>query len=187
MSNTEQSKMFFPTVLPRDLVKNALLVAGYFLVSWMGKPASAEIVLPDRCYMGGICIENVFLEKNKIAEGNTGTLYAVELMSRTWGASDDSREIADTNQYTSYVYCSTQRPTYVVEQNGQYRATRLNPGGEPYGFNMGMYPIYWATCHNLVGPDFFSPRMTNEARRLGYSLNLVENQTEISELNEVLD
>ena len=39
--------------------------------------------------------------------------------------------------------------------------------------------LYWNTCHNFVGPDFFSARMTRKAKSLGYPLNLQRSQFEL--------
>ncbi|PSF33891.1 hypothetical protein C7H19_19400 [Aphanothece hegewaldii CCALA 016] len=49
------------------------------------------------------------------------------------------------------------------------------------------YPIYWATCHNFIGPDFFSLEMTERARQLGYSLNLPSEQIELKDVLDILN
>lgn len=51
-----------------------------------------------------------------------------------------------------------------------------------------MYPIYWATCHNFVGPDFFSEEMRNRATNLGYprNENLEWNQFELTNIRDIL-
>ena len=62
----------------------------------------------------------------------------------------------------SYVICSTSKPAYIFKADegfsSNYLAHRLNPDAQSYyGYNMSDYSIYWATCHNMVKPVYFSP------------------------------
>ncbi len=167
------------------MIRQAFLLSAGLLLTAVVKPALADLILPGRCHQG-YCHENKFVSKTRLDDGQDGTLYAVELASRSWqngvtspGAFEPSRTI--------HVYCSTRRPMFIFQADSRYYVNTLNPGGNFYGFNMSDYPIYWATCHNFVGPDFFSERMTNQARRLGYPLNLNQGQSQVRELSDVLN
>jgi hypothetical protein len=143
------------------------LVASLLLVT----PAKADVILPARCHMG-ICGENRFIQKDVL---------------RTWPMEEEPSGSYNEPR-TSYVYCSTSRPAIVFESDGIYYADLLNPGGDDfYGYNMSDYPVYWATCHNFVGPDFFSERMTANAIRLGYPLNLPQDQIELRNVLDIMN
>ncbi|TVP65216.1 MAG: hypothetical protein EA342_14680 [Leptolyngbya sp. LCM1.Bin17] len=183
--NQELSQFLHKSNVEEIMIKQAFLLSAGLLLAALVKPVLADLILPGRCHQG-YCYENKFVSKTRLGEGQDGTLYAVELASRNWqngvtvpGAFEPSR--------TTYVYCSTRRPMLIFELENTYYINTLNPGGRSYGFNMSDYPIYWATCHNFVGPDFFSERMTNQARRLGYPLNLTQGQSQIRELSDVLN
>ena len=88
----------------------------------------------------------------------------------------------------SYVYCSTIRPAYIFNSDNIDYAHLLNPGGDDwYGYNFSDYPLYWATCHNYVGLDFFSEEITSRAIKLGYSLNLPSEQIELKNPLEIMN
>ena len=55
-----------------------------------------------------------------------------------------------------------------------YVVWSLNPGGTPASFLEETYKIYWVTCHDIAGPDFFSEEMSAFARERGYPLDLEE-------------
>jgi len=91
----------------------------------------------------------------------------------------------------SYVICSTSKPAYLFRasagSSSNYLAHRLNPDGQSYyGYNMSDYSIYWATCHNLVGPVYFSPMMVTQSIRLGYSGKLIQDQIETNDPLELM-
>lgn len=153
--------------------------------SLVALPAGADILLPGRCHMGE-CWENRFISKELLRETSRGRLYAVELASRSWPMDSEPSENWE-RQRTDYVYCSTTRPAIVFNADGSYYAHLLNPGNFPFGYEMGDYPIYWATCHNFVGPEFFSEEMTARAIRLGYPLNLEPNQIELTNVLEIME
>jgi len=87
----------------------------------------------------------------------------------------------------NYVYCSKTRPAYVFSSDGTYYGHLLNPGGAWYGYNKSDYPVYWTTCHNFIGPEFFSEEMTSQAIRLGYPLDLTSEQIELKNVLEIMD
>jgi hypothetical protein len=152
------------------------------------KPSLAEIILPGRCYQGS-CHETLFQGKTLLEQGPDGTLYAVEIARRRFrGGSEPTGDFEAVEEI--YVYCSTTRPAYIRPESpgsSSYFAGFLNPGGQPIGASMSVYPIYWATCHNFVGPNFFSDEMRSRAVDLGYPLNLRESQINLSNPREILD
>ena len=87
------------------------------------------------------------------------------------------------------MFCSTSRPAYIFQHPdfysskggaSNYLAHLLNPDGQSfYGYNRPSYSIYWATCHSLVGPNFFSPEMVTKSIELGYPGNLHEEQIQL--------
>jgi len=162
-----------------------LLATSISAIAILSQPVLANIVLPGRCHMGE-CWEQKFLGKKPLKSGPNGKLYSVKLTSRSWPmASQPSGRFGRVQ--TSYVYCSKTRPAYVFRNEGIYYAHLLNPGGDWYGYNRSDYPVYWATCHNLVGPDYFSEKMTIKARKLGYSLDLPSDQIELKNVLEIVD
>lgn len=166
-------------------IKLISLVVGILAFISPIQSAKADIILPGRCHMG-YCSDNKFIEKTILKKGSTGTLYSVKLASRSW--SFDSKPPKQFNEPNiSYVYCSTDSPVYMFESNKVYVVHFLNPGGYSYGFNHSDYPIYWATCHNFVGPDFFSEEMTARAIQLGYPLDLSSDQTYVDNVYCVVD
>jgi len=147
-------------------------------------PAFAELILPGRCHMGR-CWEHKFLKKTLLEKGRDGKLYAVELAGRSWPTESKPPATFEPPQ-TSYVYCSTTRPAYIFEIEGKNYAHLLNPGGDWFGYNVSDYPVYWATCHNVIGPDFFSKAMKSRATQLGYSMNLPSEQLELNNVRDIL-
>jgi hypothetical protein len=144
------------------------------------QPAAAEITLPGRCHQG-YCYDTIYLGKTLLERGSDGVLYAVETAIQ-WheGRTDVAKE--------SYVYCSTTKPAVIFavdSTDGPYRASLLNPGErQPIGAFMSSYPVYWATCHNLVGPRFDVSE--DRAREMGYSMNLQESQIAIDDPRDFL-
>ncbi len=147
--------------------------------------AIADVILPGRCHMG-LCWENKLIRKELLRQNSRGKLYAVELASRSWNMDTQPPNRWEAPK-TSYVYCSTTRPAFIFNSDGTYLAHLLNPGGSPFGYEMSSYPIYWATCHNFVGPDFFSEEMTARAIRLGYPLSLEIRQVELSNVLDIME
>lgn len=168
------------------IAKKLLLTAGLLSSVLLADAAFADFVLPGRCHMG-LCGETRFISKDILRAGSDGMLYSVELAYRSYPIfSEPSGTFGEPN--TSYVYCSTSRPAYIFNSDGTYYASFLNPGGNDwFGYNMSNYPIYWATCHNFVGPGFFSERMTANAIRLGYPLNLRQDQIELENILGIIN
>lgn len=159
----------------------AVLVSGLIAL-----PAQADILLPGGCRMGE-CWENRFLSKELLRETSRGRLYLVEVDTRFWPMNSEPSNNWEP-PWTAYVYCSTSRPAFISQgDTGEYYASLLNPGGDPFGYEMSSYPVYWAACHNFVGPDFFSEEMTARAIRLGYPLNLEANQIELRNVLEIME
>lgn len=153
-----------------------------------GDRALAEAIVPGRCHMG-VCGEMRIEAKTPLRSNAIGTLYEVRVAGRSWPMerprpSTDRVPFAEAT--VSHVLCSTSRPAYIFPAgegfSRNYLAHRLNPDGESwFGYNRSDYSIYWATCHNLVGPEFFSDAMVTRARQLGYPGNLPQEQIEIDD------
>jgi hypothetical protein len=148
-------------------------------------PAFADIILPGRCPHMGICWDQKFIKKTLLERGKNGTLYSVELASRSWRV-EAQPPATFKPPNTSYVYCSTTRPALIFKSEGKYYAHFLNLGGDWYGYNVSDYPVYWTTCHNFVEPDFFSENMKKRAIQLGYPLNLTSEQKEVNNVRDIL-
>ncbi|NJN60545.1 MAG: hypothetical protein HC795_02485 [Coleofasciculaceae cyanobacterium RL_1_1] len=149
-------------------------------------PAVAEIVLSGRCHMGQ-CTQMRFDRKVLLEDEAGEQLYAIETAYRLTPMGEEaSGEFSETRR--SYVRCSRTRPAYIfqVEGSEQYYSSHLNPGADPAGFAYEAQVLYWTTCHNIIGPDFFSDAMRDRAINLGYPLNLSEDQVSGDSLNEVL-
>lgn len=163
------------------------IVSGIKPHDWYTKQSDSKssIALPGRCHMGQ-CWDNKFIGKSLLKSDTNDELYLVKIASRSW--SIDSQPPDNFEQVkTSYVYCSTTKPAYIFNTDNTYYAHLLNPGSDWYGYNQSDYPIYWTTCHNFVGPDFFSEEMTARAIKLGYSLNLSSDQIELNNPLEIMD
>lgn len=162
------------------------LLAGLAWMFFQGK-ARADAIVPGRCHMG-TCHEMLVEKKTKLRESSVGTLYEVQVRGRSWPM-DSPRPSPSRVPFgkadISYVLCSTSSPAYIFSApesfSSNYVAHRLNPDGQSwFGYNRSSYSIYWVTCHNLVGPSFFSPAMVTRAIQLGYTGNSPEDQIEIS-------
>lgn len=134
----------------------------------------------------GECWESKFLGKAVLKKGLDGTLYEVKTASRSWPM-DSQPSSSFEPPRVSYVYCSTTKPAYIFKVDDIIYAHRLNLGGEYFGYNQSDYPIYWATCHDSFGPDFFSDEMTERAKKLGYSLDLPSEQIELKDVLDILN
>ncbi|OUC13019.1 MAG: hypothetical protein B0A82_19190 [Alkalinema sp. CACIAM 70d] len=145
----------------------------------------ASPILPGRCHMG-TCWDSQFISKTVVDKTDRGTLYRVQIAHRSWPMESDPSDNFGEPQ-TNYVLCSTQKPAYIFESDGTVYAHLLNPGGDWFGYNQGDYPVYWATCHNFVGPNFFSDEMTEKARSLGYPLDLPSDQIELTKVTDILE
>ncbi|NEO82738.1 MAG: hypothetical protein F6J87_00520 [Spirulina sp. SIO3F2] len=175
-----------------SLSMSKLLCSLLFLpIAAVGLAVSAQandLILPGRCHMGQ-CWENKFLGKTPLQAGPNGTLYAVELALRIWPIGTEPSSDFDAPR-TSYIYCSTTRPAIIFRFEGDttYYGNLLNPGGDNWsGATQDAYPIYWATCHNFVGPDFFSQAMTTKAIELGYPLNLPNESLQLANPLEIMN
>lgn len=167
------------------LIKLLLLTGGFTIELLIEQFALADIILPGSCHMGE-CYENKLIEKTILRKTANGILYSIRIASRSWpmGTQPNSRF---GQMETNYVYCSTTKPAYIFKLDGIYYAHLLNPGGEWFRYNVSDYPIYWSTCHNFVGPDFFSEKMTAKAIKLGYPLNLPSEQIELNNVLEIMN
>lgn len=165
--------------------RKSALVASSFIVIAGASSALADILLPAGCRYEA-CAYNRYLGKTLIDENSGGKLYEVELQTeiRSW-ETNDLLEVQSSSK--SWVYCSTQKPAYIFESDGKYIAHLLNPGGDYFMYNQSGYPVYWTTCHNFVGPTFFSEEMTNRAVQLGYSLNLSSDQIDLRNIRDIMN
>jgi hypothetical protein len=135
------------------------------------------------------CYESLFLGKKMLLGNAYGVLYEVRERNRGWSTKnhDAPKLSASRVPYgpvkTSFVLCSTKRPSVIFKPDGliTFIVHRLNPDGQSYsGYNLDSYRDYWLVCHNLAGPDYFSPEMVSRSIQLGYPGNLVEDQTEVN-------
>lgn len=160
-----------------------------------GLPAAASVILPEGCRMGS-CSEIQFLSKEPIRSALSGTLYTIRTMYREWpyqvsrpNFRPSERQVPFRNPSISYVFCSKQRPAYIFQSSsdGQYYANLLSPDGRSgFGYNRSSYFLYWTTCHNIVGPNFFSEEMVVRAIRLGYTANLPEDQIQLTYPTDII-
>jgi hypothetical protein len=171
-------------------MKVVRLITGIITFTLFTQSVLADIVLPGGCQMGE-CWEQKLIEKRLIKSGSKGTIYAVKTVVRS--GSMDSQAFGSFGEVKlSYVYCSTTKPAIIFDVDFDvdrtYYAHLLNPGSQDWaGYNQSDYPLYWATCHNFVGPDFFSEEMTAKAIKLGYPLNLPQEQIELNNVLEIME
>lgn len=161
------------------------IVTGLTIFLLFTPSSLADVVLPGRCHMGE-CWEQKLIEKTLLKSSSQGKLYSVKIATRSWPMGSSPNSPFGSSQI-NYVYCSTKKPAYLFSSDGIYYGHLLNPGGDWYGYNMSDYPIYWATCHNFVGPDFFSERMKAKAIQLGYSVNLPSEQVELKNILDIMN
>jgi hypothetical protein len=168
----------------RHLIARTLFVSAVLGASI---PVHAQAVVPGRCHMGS-CGEMIIASKTPLRSTSIGTLYEVRTGYRSWPmgtARPSPAKVPFGKAQVGYVLCSTRKPAYIFQagegSTANYLAHLLNPDGQSYfGYNQSDYSIYWATCHNLVGPVFFSPEMTTKSIQLGYPGNLPQDQIEIN-------
>jgi len=103
----------------------------------------------------------------------------------------ESEKVQFSSPQIGYVICSTSKPAYIFKasagSSSNYYANLLNPDGQSYyGYNMSDYSIYWATCHDLVEPPYFSSAMVTQSIRLGYSGKLIQDQIETNDPLELM-
>jgi len=161
------------------------------LLSGISTPLAtqAAAIVPGRCHMDS-CSEMRIEQKTPLRTNAIGTLYEVRISDRSWPMNQRRPSLAAlpfSNPAISYVLCSTRRPAIIFQPpqdflpGVNYVAHLLNPDGQSwYGYNFSSYSIYWATCHNLVGPNFFSPEMVTRAIQLGYPGGLPEDSVQIN-------
>ena len=135
------------------------------------------------------CYETIFLGKKILVSNSKGALYEVRERQRGWSTKDYDAPKPSTSRVpfgpvkTSFVLCSTRYPSVIFkpEDSSVFLVHRLNPDGQSYsGYNMDSYQGYWLVCHNLAGPNYFSPEMVSKSIQLGYPGNLVEDQIEVN-------
>lgn len=145
--------------------------------------ASARSILFKSCH-GHYCLEIKSVKKTFLKNGRNGKLYSIKQIRRDYpdgsltGGKISKGKFREDKE-PSYIYCSTSKPAIIYKGNNSYSATILNPGGFIDSASKVSNVLYWNTCHNFVGPDFFSARMTRKAKSLGYPLNLQGSQIEL--------
>ncbi len=149
-------------------------------------PAHSGLLRPMSCRMDE-CFESEFIGKTPIKPGNGEVLYEVRQRFRSWSTKNYNAprpslaSVPFGPATISFVLCSTRRPAFIFKPSDSpnFIAHRLNPGGDYYGYNRSSYENYWLICHNLVGPDYFTPEMTSRAIALGYPGNLPSDQVNL--------
>lgn len=151
----------------------------------MQLPAQAELILQSRCRMGE-CSEIWFGGKTLLEERGRERLYEIEIAYRSTPIGEEPNG-PFYNQGKSYVLCSHSRPRHIFKDDDseRYHSVYLNPGVVP-GAEYEDHILYWTTCHNIVGPNFFSDEMRQRAIDLGYSLGLPFGSESGSSLEAIL-
>lgn len=76
---------------------------------------------------------------------------------------------------TESVNCSREEPLRVTRDTGAIYVRKLNPGGGMSASTREDHLVWWAACHpELAGQD--PAGLTEQARELGYSTQLIESQ-----------
>lgn len=154
----------------RPIVLGLAAIASLFMQR-PGQSAQSELILQGRCHMG-FCPEMRFDRKTLLEERGSERLYEIEVTSRVTPMGEEpSRAFAEPRKH--YVFCSYSQPRLISLSDAEgYVSTYLNPGGLPSGVDLEAHMLYWTTCHDIVGPDFFSDAMRQRASDLGYPLDL---------------
>jgi hypothetical protein len=161
-----------------------MLLSGAAIMA-IAPSALAEITLPVWCRQE-VCYETKIIKKTLLLKQSGDRLYSIDQSYRYWKQAQTRPAKFDETKI-SYVYCSTTRPAYIFKSDHHtYYAHLLNPGGGSGGYNYVSYQTYWAACHDIAGPDYFSERITSHAIQLGYPLNLESNQIELDNVREIL-
>jgi len=173
------------------MVRKALTFLPFLAGMALATPALANIVISGNCPRD-MCLDQQFLGKTLLRRGSDGSLFSVQVATREWSRLFDQPGAFGPPQ-TEYFYCSTSRPAVIYPtEDGGFSVTTLNPGRNPAelgyysSFQSWAYQLYWVTCHNFVGPEFFSEEMTRRAVQLGYPLNLTKRRFDISNLDEIV-
>ena len=164
--------------------------------------ASASIELPEWCRMGECSVET--LESKELLRTNEqGELYLISLSAVRYpdaGVGDNSRQrfvnyygselVEESSQ--SYVFCSSAMPsTLFITDDREYILNRLVlTGNPPASYIWHSHIHYLATCHNVAGPDYFSPEVANILIREGYDFSGSserENQMRVSNILEIMN
>jgi hypothetical protein len=150
----------------------------------------AELLIDGRCNQGR-CSQIRYDGKTLLYDEHNEQIYAIDTSIRF--SSDGFTPIRPQdrvfgNSRRSYVRCSRTQPAYIFQSmnSGEFYSTSLNPGENPAGFAQEATVLYWVTCHNIVGPNFFGEDMRQRAIDLGYPLNLRLNQTSSDSLEDLL-
>ena len=165
-----------------QVIALSCLISGA-IIGLNNEVASARSILHKRCH-GHYCLEIKSVKKTFLKNGPNGKLYSIKQIRRDYpdgsltGGKISKGKFREDKE-PSYVYCSTSKPAVITKHEGNYLATTLNPGGFVDSASTESNVLYWNTCHNFVGPDFFSARMTRKAKSLGYPLNLQRSQFEL--------
>jgi hypothetical protein len=173
------------------VIRKALTFSFLLVATALTAPVLANIVIQGNCPRD-MCLDQQFLGKTLVQRGSDGNLLSVQVARREWSRLFEQPGAFGPSE-TQYFYCSTTRPAVIYPSDGGgFSVTTLNPGRNPAdlgyysSFDSWAYQLYWVTCHNFVGPNFFSAEMTRRALQLGYPLNLARRQFDISNLNEIV-
>lgn len=137
------------------------------------------VVVPSRCHMGE-CVELHYQGKSLVKEVGNEKLYKIEVQTYLSPMGNYEGGEFWPKAASEMVLCSTERPLLVHQESvgDPYNINQLNPGPNPPGYLMEAHMLYWMTCHDEAGPDFFTLAMEEKAQGLGYPLNLTTDQNE---------
>ena len=155
----------------------------------IAQAAYAEVLFSPTCRQGH-CFQSKFIRKVAAEESTTGTLYTVEIASRSWPMGTEPPSIWNSPGQ-SYVNCSKFQPAGIFKssfgEEDVFVVHLLDPDTlTPALFMIGSYEVYGTTCHNLVGPFSFSESLnpiSNATQSLGYNPFLRERQVTINSLD----
>jgi hypothetical protein len=143
----------------------------------------------------GTCWTTTIDHKEALRTSSLGTLYLVNQSTDTYPDDSGPPEVAaqeyrsfvdfygtdfvsETSQ--SYVFCSRYIPSVLFEADDEHIVHRLAIFESPFGYNRGSYQTYLATCHNLVGPDYFSLNVYALLLKEGYITDYVAQSEQFS-------
>lgn len=166
------------------LLALGLSIAGSLSISL---PSNAAIQFPESCRMGS-CWQTTLDSKEALRSNELGTLYVINETTNMYphdsggeSAARDYRNFVNyygadyvSNQRQEYVFCSIAIPSVLFESDGTKIANRLALFESPSSAMRPSHQTYLATCHNLAGPDYFSPSVQTLLIREGYSTQYVE-------------
>ena len=171
------------------MLKRLLLSASAIALSFAAYQPSAKatIQFPEGCHTG-TCYTTTLDSKEALRSNEYGTLYVVNETTNLYPdnrlpemAAQDYQRFVNyhgsdyvTEQRQEYVFCSTTIPAVLFKIEGRYSMNRLALFQSPSNATRYSHQTYLATCHNLAGPDYFTPSVQNLLIREGYTTRYVD-------------